>query len=366
MVGRTPKQSLCLCVDREIDWPLPVAPFIGWASTMANLIIMFRLSFFIIPLLLIVFPVQAKVNLKVPFTSQAPDGNWSEPWQNACEEASIVMINNFYTDQNLSREKAKEEILHAFRIKESRFGISLDENAERMVNVINLFYPWEAYVVSNPSVEDIKKEIAYGRPIILPAYGSALKNPFFRSEQLDYHVLVISGYDDVTQEFITQDPGTRHGLDLRYSFDTIITAMHDFVPGRKNTKNGPKVAIFTRGELVDSGVTDGDEDGLIKRDELLHGTVLWLSDSDGDRFSDGIEVLHGYLPTLAEYTLPSGTLIKSASDSRVYMLEKTIFSHKKRHIVSEETFVRNGWGWGEIVTVGNTYLNGLRVGKDID
>lgn len=27
-----------------------------------------------------------KTDLNVPFTSQAPTGDWSEPWQNACEQ----------------------------------------------------------------------------------------------------------------------------------------------------------------------------------------------------------------------------------------------------------------------------------------
>lgn len=37
----------------------------------------------------IVKPIADSINLAVPFTSQAPTGDWSEPWQNACEEASF-------------------------------------------------------------------------------------------------------------------------------------------------------------------------------------------------------------------------------------------------------------------------------------
>src|SRR3989344_4828168 len=36
-------------------------------------------------------PARAEVNLKVPFTSQAPTGNWDLPYQEACEEASALM-----------------------------------------------------------------------------------------------------------------------------------------------------------------------------------------------------------------------------------------------------------------------------------
>ena len=48
-------------------------------------------------------------DLEVPFTSQSPDGNWSEPWQNACEETSILMVDNFYQDENLNIEEEKNE-----------------------------------------------------------------------------------------------------------------------------------------------------------------------------------------------------------------------------------------------------------------
>jgi hypothetical protein len=37
-----------------------------------------------------------KQQLDVPFTSQAPAGNWLEPWQNACEETSVIMVTNFF------------------------------------------------------------------------------------------------------------------------------------------------------------------------------------------------------------------------------------------------------------------------------
>jgi len=50
-------------------------------------------------------PIEKEIS--VPFTSQAPEGNWQEPWQNACEEASIVMIQNFYKDEGLTVEKAR-------------------------------------------------------------------------------------------------------------------------------------------------------------------------------------------------------------------------------------------------------------------
>lgn len=73
----------------------------------------------------------------VPFTSQAPEGNWQEPWQNACEEASIVMIQNFYKDEGLSADKARQQILAVFQLKKTTAPASQDESLERIAEIIN-------------------------------------------------------------------------------------------------------------------------------------------------------------------------------------------------------------------------------------
>lgn len=309
----------------------------------------------------------AAVRLDVPFSSQAPFGDWAEPWQNACEETSIAMVDSFYSGHTtITPEHARDSITHAFNLKHITSGQSLDETAKQIVNIINPYYRWEAYVVANPRLDQMKRELAFGRPIILPAYGADLANPHYRSEQLDYHVLVIIGYDDITQEFITHDPGTKRGNDFRYSFDTVMNAMHDYIPGKGNTKQGQKVVIFTRNHLVDTKHLDADNDGLSKEKELQYHTNLWLADTDGDKYNDGLEVLKGYSPTIAEHTLPKNSLIKSKDDPRVFLLQKTLFGHKKRHITTMEAFTKNGYNWDNIITVSNSFINNLAEGKIIN
>lgn len=239
------------------------------------------------------------INLKVPFTPQAPYGNWHQPWQDACEETSIAMVNNYYQNnftKKLNVAKAKNDINEIIKIKEGKWGKSLDENTTKVIDLINNFLPWEAKAIINPSLEDLKNEIDNNRPIIIPAYGKALKNPYFKNGGPEYHMLVISGYDNDKNEFITQEPGTKYGLDFRYSFAIIMDAFHDYKPNGK-TKDGEKIAIFTIGEITDSGKLDGDNDGLSKADEIIYASILWLRDSDGDGFTDGNEVNNGYSPT---------------------------------------------------------------------
>lgn len=298
-------------------------------------------------------------NLKVPFTPQAPHNNWSQPWQDACEESTIVMVDHFYAGQALDKIKATEKINRILRIKNNTYGWSLDENAEKMKKIIDNFLPWEARIVKNPSIEQIKTEIDNNRPVIALTHGKYLYNPNFRHGGPDYHTVVISGYDDEAKEFITQEPGTHKGQDYKYSYETMMNAIHDFLPG--NTKNGDKKVLFTTKEISESKNTDGDKDGLTKQEELKYGTILWLTDSDGDGYSDGNEVKQGYHPTLAESKLPNTSLIKSLNNPKVYLLE----NNKKRHIPNEQVFLQNGWQWNQIKIVSDIFVSKLKNGSDV-
>lgn len=305
------------------------------------------------------FPVNA-TTLAVPFTPQAPFADWRQPWQDACEESTIVMVDAYYRGTSLDKHRAKKDILQVFRIKEGVHGKSLDENAATMVDIINKFYPWEARAVENPSIDQIKQEIDAKRPVIALTYGRALYNPYFLRGGPDYHTVVISGYDDKKQDFITQEPGTRRGLDFRYSYDRLMSAIHDFVPG-KQTKYGRKVVLFTSPIVGASGKLDGDGDGLSKNDELEHGTVLWLADSDGDGYSDGDEVQHGYLAHVNEKQYMHGSLVKSSTRPEVYLLQNS----KKQHIASEAVFLKRGWQWNDVHIVSENFLSRFPLGKTI-
>jgi len=326
---------------------------------------MFRylfLAFIFFPSLVFAADVPVRnVHLAVPFSSQAPEGVWWEPWQNACEETSITMIDAFYAGYELPTAVAKDGILKTIRLKESVYGASLDEPADEIVGLINAFFTWEAKVVSSPTVEDMIAEIDAGRPIILPVNGPDLQNRFFQTSQLDYHVVVLSGYDRDAEVFIAQDPGTQFGKEYRYSFKTVLRAMHDFVP--HDTQHGAAVAIFTSPVLVATANTDGDNDGLTKQKEIEYGTVLWLADSDGDGYFDGEEVDKGYLPTLNEQTISNGSVIKEPNDPHVYVLSH---GYMKQHVLNAASFLRRGFAWSDIVVVSHAFLERLFIGPILD
>lgn len=183
-------------------------------------------------------------NLDVPFTPQAPQGNWSEPWQNACEETSIIMATNFYKNKGITPEQAKEQILGVFAAKDKKFGQSRDESMERIAEMVNAAkLGWTAQVSVNPELNAIKAEIMANRPVIVPVDAKLLAGSPI-ADSVTYHVMVISGYDDKTKEFIVQDPGTKTGKNHRYGYENLYKAINDYLPG--SFPSGRKAVIFTK------------------------------------------------------------------------------------------------------------------------
>ncbi len=57
-------------------------------------------------------PLPSELNLTAPFYSQAPHGDWGFPWQEACEEASLLLAANVYGKHNWTRAEFNTEILN--------------------------------------------------------------------------------------------------------------------------------------------------------------------------------------------------------------------------------------------------------------
>lgn len=185
----------------------------------------------------------AQFNLAVPFTSQAPHADWSLPFQEACEEASAYMVSAYLAgvpSGKIDPTIATKEILDVVDFQKDFLGHYLDTTAEETVRFIDAFYGYGVIVVDDPSVEMIKAEIAAGRPVIVPAAGKQLDNPFFSGEGPLYHMFVIKGYTE--DKFIVNDPGTRNGENYVYDISVVMSAMGDWNNGKP--EEGAKRVIF--------------------------------------------------------------------------------------------------------------------------
>lgn len=183
-----------------------------------------------------------KILIEVPFTSQAPFAEWDALHEEACEEASIIMVKYFSDKKKLTPETAEQEIQKMAAFEKENYGHFEDSDAQEIVRLASDFYgPKNLKVIYDFSKEDMKKYLAAGRPIIVPAAGRRLGNPNFTQPGPLYHVLVLVGYNK--NEIIANDPGTRKGKGYAYDSDVLYDAIHDFPGSKENIEAGRKAMI---------------------------------------------------------------------------------------------------------------------------
>ncbi len=187
-------------------------------------------------------PAPEAINLDIPFTSQAPHRIWDLPYEEFCEEASVLMAASYLKGEKIpDADYANEKLLAIKAFEEKRFGYYEDTTAEETAVILREFYGIEKVkVVASPSVADIREALAQGKAVIVPAAGRLLGNPYFQTPGPVYHMLVIKGYTK-DGNFITNDPGTRRGENFIYTPDVLMNAIHDWDPADINS--GRKVMI---------------------------------------------------------------------------------------------------------------------------
>lgn len=176
-------------------------------------------------------PLPDAVNLAVPFSSQAPYGDWSMPYEEACEEMSAIMVNAYYRGETgtIPRETAKKRIDDLVAFEKKLLGFYEDTNATDTAKLIKAYFGGPDVLVAPFQKSAMQRALANGYPVIIPAAGKLLPNPNYRGGGPDYHMLVVKGYTE--DRVITNDPGTRRGADFTYSFDAIANAVHDWNGG---------------------------------------------------------------------------------------------------------------------------------------
>lgn len=181
--------------------------------------------------------ITQKIEQSVPFIAQAPFGNWGDPnFQNACEEASIVMAMGWVKDEkNISPQEAQKRILEIIDFENKNLGYSVDTDTADMEKIFREYFKHKNVTSKkNITLEDLKAELQKDRIVIVPAFGRALSNPNFTQPGPIAHMLVLIGYDPKTQEFITNDPGTKKGANYRYAENVLFTAIWEYPSGPNN------------------------------------------------------------------------------------------------------------------------------------
>ncbi|PWB38649.1 MAG: hypothetical protein C3F02_02970 [Parcubacteria group bacterium] len=184
------------------------------------------------------------INLDVPFTSQAPTANWAEPFQNACEEASVLMVDYYFSNKDFPSQPETENILvNLVQWQIENWGGHNNLPVAKVAEFARLNFSLRAEVVSDLTADKIRNYLDKGLPVIVPADGQELDNPNFRNGGPEYHMLVIKGYVD--DKFITDDPGTRKGHDFVYTENNLMSSIHDW-DTIQNKASGPSVGLILR------------------------------------------------------------------------------------------------------------------------
>lgn len=192
--------------------------------------------------------------LKVPFTSQAPLGEWRDTrQQDGCEEAAVAMVMAWVGgEKNISKKDWRLRILILSDFEYKKYGEYRDVALHDMVAWLfnDYFNYWQVRVKTISKVSDIVRELEAGRVVLIPLDGRTLKNPNFTGAGPERHIILIKGYNYQTKKFITNDPGTRNGENYRYSEKVIFNAVRNYKTGHKLPFGSLKKEMIVVGKYI--------------------------------------------------------------------------------------------------------------------
>jgi hypothetical protein len=168
-----------------------------------------------------------ELNLQMTFYPQAPFGDWSMPWQETCEEASVLLVANAYYGHDWTRTQFNDELLKLVEWEKKYFGDYKHTTVQETSVILQKYLDLNTVIHEDPTFADIQQVLARGHFIIMPFAGKLIGNPNYKNGGPIYHVMVIKGYKEGVK-VITADVGTRNGEDYVYDWNKLSLAVHDY------------------------------------------------------------------------------------------------------------------------------------------
>jgi len=175
--------------------------------------------------------IKDSVQLIVPYTVQAPYANWTVH-EESCEEAAALMYHYFLNGKNFPNniippDKASAEMIAMKNWQKANYGVEPDLNLDKFGEFVKSYYGNSYSVKKNITIEDIKKELSAGNPVVVPVITHGLENPHY-GRLPSYHLLVITGYD--ARGVITNDAGVKEGQNYFYTWEVLFRAIDAQTP----------------------------------------------------------------------------------------------------------------------------------------
>ena len=160
------------------------------------------------------------------FFSQAPYWNWNQPYQDACEEASLLIWYYYIKWLNKNKSEYNKDLLKMVQLEMDILWYFESTTIMEMKQIINTRDPnIKAKIIEHPTVRDIEKEISQNNAVIAPFYGKGINNPHYALWWPEYHFMVIKWYDK--DNFITHDVWTIRWSNRHYNKKLIMENLHD-------------------------------------------------------------------------------------------------------------------------------------------
>lgn len=188
-------------------------------------------------------PVPNTLVLDVPFTDQAPNGNWDR--NEDCEETSITMARAYLTgdtSDTVPPTEAQQSIAALKKWEGENIGYNANTGAYATSHMAEGAFNLKVDQIKDYTANDLKRALADHHVVLLPINARLLGNPTYADSGPLYHMIVVRGYD--ADGFIVNDPGTVNGDSNVYSFDTLHNAAADWNSEAKTMDSTIKIALI--------------------------------------------------------------------------------------------------------------------------
>ncbi len=179
-------------------------------------------------------PLPERLLLQVPYTTQAPLGNWAQH-QESCEEATLSMLAAYWqrdTAVVIDPHSADATIAALVSWQVQRWGSEDDLTDTRLGELAKQYYGYGYRIVPNDP-QAVREQIAAGRPLIAGVRTHGLGNPNYPGYSNHYeqqgwsvpHFVLVIGYD--SDGVWLNDPGITKGRGYHITWAQLTHAIDD-------------------------------------------------------------------------------------------------------------------------------------------
>lgn len=186
--------------------------------------------------------------LSVPFSTQAPLGEWNDPRQaDGCEETSIIMAWMWAQDITLTPDQIRNNIVGMSDYEQFFYGYYRDSSAEDTANLMMKYFNYTNVAVKhNAGIADIKAALNANQLIIAPINPRVISLSLYNRYTTN-HTVVVVGYDE--QNIIIHDPLHAWRSNVRIPQAIFEKALADYTSGQYHINSGVRgKSIITVGK----------------------------------------------------------------------------------------------------------------------